>query len=168
MASWATWGALVVGLSLAAGCEGEKNRFPPPQPYPSGTSGDPGAGGGGAGGTGGASTTGTPAEANLCECIFGTVDSTACGSCVSDATAPTKACEDAKVQCETDPDCKSLLDCRLMCVGLEDPEKVACIQTCYGKVDLSDPANHAFVNVTDCLCDTCAIKCAPPMAIACE
>jgi hypothetical protein len=180
MASFATrasWYVLSVGLALSPGCKGERDPYPPPKPYPGGSIGNQGggagdaptAGAGGAGGaTGGSATTGTVAEANICECAFGLVDSAACGSCVNDASAPMQACESDKVECESDPACKDLLDCRLQCVGKPDAEQVTCIQGCYGKVDLSDPTNHAFVNVMACFCSTCAIKCAPSMAIACE
>jgi hypothetical protein len=139
------------------------------------TSGDQGGSGGGtgtgtgaSGGSGGsATTTGTIAEANLCECAFSMVDSSACGACVNDFSAPMKACEDVNAECNADPACKALLECRLQCVGLSDAEKITCIQGCYAALDLSAPENHAFVNAMDCFCGQCSVKCAPSMAIAC-
>lgn len=168
-------GALSAGLVSVAACQTERERFPPPEPYPGGTIGQTGGGGSGggasSGGSGGATSTtatGPGPVLNVCECSFGLADSSACGSCANDITAPTKSCEDESTACSSDPACKTLLDCRLGCVGKPDAEKVTCIQGCYAMVDLSSPENHAFVNVMDCICNACAIKCAPAMAITCE
>jgi hypothetical protein len=178
MASWAkriSLGAVLVGLCSSAGCQGEPERFPPPQPYSGSTSGAQGGGGGdaaggsGAGGaTGGTTTTGPVAEANLCECAHGIIDGTACGECVNDAYAPMQTCEIVHSTCLANMACKDLLDCGKTCSVLPEADKIACIQGCYAQVDVTSPINHDFVSVMNCFCDACAIECAPSTAIACE
>lgn len=175
--TWARWCALLWGLSIAGGCKGERERFPPPQPYPGGAIDTPagGAGGsgvaGGAGGatsTGGTTSTGTPVTLNVCECAFGMVSSDACGSCLNDLTAPGKTCEAVSAECKLAQGCDDLFACRLACVGKPEAEQITCIQGCYAGVDLSSSENHTFVNLMDCLCKGCAIKCAPDAPITCE
>lgn len=176
---WASYGVLLVGLALAAGCKSEREKFPPPQPYSGGgvgaqggAGGDGGAGGSGATttGSGGATTTmtGPPPGLNVCECAFGMVDSPACGACVNDAVAPAQSCFDVQEACDLDPVCKSVFECKLQCVGKPDAEQVTCVQGCYAMVDLTAAENQPFVDLIDCVCPKCAIKCAPAMAIPCE
>ncbi len=174
---WASYGALLVGLALAAGCKAEREKFPPPQPYSGGNAGAQGGAGGDGGASGGATTgsggatttmTGPPPVLNVCECAFGMVDSAACGACVNDAVAPAQSCFDVQEACDIDPTCKGVFDCKLQCVGKPDAEQVTCVQGCYAMVDLTAAENQAFVDLIDCVCPKCAIKCAPSMAITCE
>ena len=180
MASWSTlasWTSVLFGLSLSMGCNGEREPFDPPQPYPGGTIGQGAAGGGGgdggtsAGGTtttGSGGTTGTPDSLNTCECAFGSVDTLACGNCINDSTVTGALCGEVRQACKTDEGCETLFGCRLACQGKPEAEAITCIQGCYAGVDLSSPDNHAFVNLMTCICNNCAIKCAPPMPITCE
>lgn len=171
-AMWASYGALLVGLALAAGCKAEREKFPPPQSYSGGNAGAQGGAGGdgGAGGGGGATTTttGPPPVLNVCECAFGMVDSAACGECVNDAVAPAQSCFDVQEACDLDPTCKGLFDCKLQCVGKPGAEQETCVQGCYAMVDLAAAENQLFADLIDCLCPKCAIECAPDTPITCE
>lgn len=169
------WVALGLGLVSAPACQGNDDRFPPPEPAISSGAGagvitsSGGAGGtGGAGGaTGGAGGAGGAVEPpNPCECVLSSITKVSCGDCIT--TSINNECKAENGACGLDSACKDFSACAATdCNALPAEDKPACVQACV--IDpKAEPSYHLYLDLLDCICGACAAQCAAAEPLVCE